>query len=183
MVWIHDAAELEPGDVAFFLGCEQLVSPERLALHANNLVVHASDLPRGKGWSPLTWQVLEGKDEIPVVLFEAAEKVDSGPIYGRRTMAFRGTELIDEMRRQLAAATFELCEEFLARYPDVLREGVTQQGEATFYSRRGPADSRLDPDRSIREQFRLMRVADNDRYPCYFELDGQTFLVKVEKGR
>ena len=47
----------------------------------NNLVVHASDLPNGKGWSPLTWQILNGKKKIHISLIEAEEKVDSGKIY------------------------------------------------------------------------------------------------------
>ncbi|MBW5448344.1 methionyl-tRNA formyltransferase [Cohnella sp. CFH 77786] len=171
------------GDIAFYLGCEQIVSPAVLALHTRNLVVHASNLPQGKGWSPLTWQILEGKSDIPVCLFEAAERVDSGPIYLKKTLSFRGTELIGEMRRELGRVTFELCEEFLQRYPGILDEAVPQQGEPTFYPRRTPTDSRLNPDLSIREQFRLLRVADNERYPCYFELDGDTFVVKVEKKK
>lgn len=179
--WVHDVVDLPTGDIAFFLGCEQIVPPDRLALNRHNLVVHASDLPRGKGWSPLTWQILEGRDDIPVVLFEAAERVDAGPIYGRRTMRFSGLELIGEMREALARATFELCEEFLASYPEVVQAGQTQEGEESFYPRRTPADSRIDPDRSLREQFRLLRVADNERYPCYFELGGETFVLKIEK--
>lgn len=183
IVWAHDVADMPEGDIAFFLGCEQIVPPRILSRHRHNLVVHASDLPKGKGWSPLTWQVLEGRNEIPVCLFEAAENVDSGPIYLKRTIAFKGTELIGEMRRELARATIALCDDFLARFPEVLDQAAPQQGESTFYPRRTPVDSRLDPDLSIREQFRLMRVADNERYPCYFELDGDTFIVKVEKRR
>jgi len=183
IVWLHDIADMASGDVAFYLGCEQIVPPETLALHKHNLVVHASDLPRGKGWSPLTWQILEGKNEIPVSLFEAAKEVDSGPIYIQRMMRFRGTELIDEMRQSLGRMTMELCEDFLKHYPDIVRQAVPQAGEASWYPRRTPADSRLDPDRTIREQFRLMRVADNERYPCFFEMDGDTFVVKVEKKK
>lgn len=183
IVWVHDANDMTPGDVAFFLGFEQIVKPEMLALHKHNLVVHASDLPKGKGWSPLTWQILEGKSDIPVSLFEAAREVDSGPIYARRTMSFRGTELIDEMRQTLGRITLELCEEFLHRYPDIVNQAIPQSGDPTFYPRRTPKDSRLDPDLPIRDQFRLLRVADNERYPCYFELDGDTFIVKVEKKK
>jgi len=181
IVWLHDVDDLTPGDVAFYLGCEQIVSPAALALHRHNLVAHASDLPQGKGWSPLTWQILEGKNEIPVSLFEAAKEVDSGPVYAKRTMSLRGTELIDEMRLALGRITFELCEDFLNRYPDIVQLAVPQEGDPSYYPRRTPADSRLDPDLPIREQFRLLRVADNERYPCYFELDGDTFVVKVEK--
>nr|AYQ75672.1 methionyl-tRNA formyltransferase [Cohnella candidum] len=183
IIWVHEVRDMTGGDIAFYLGCGEIVPPAILSLYERNLVVHASDLPKGKGWSPLAWQILEGKSDIPVSLFEAAERVDSGPIYLKRTLSFRGTELIDEMRRELARATFEMCGEFLDRYPGIVAEAVPQEGEATFYPKRTPADSRLNPDLSIRDQFALMRVADNERYPCYFELDGDTFVVKVEKKK
>ncbi|MCD9023662.1 formyltransferase family protein [Cohnella silvisoli] len=183
IVWTHDVKDLTSGDIAFFLGCEQIVPPALLALNSHNLVVHASDLPKGKGWSPLTWKILQGDNEIPVVLFEAADKVDNGPIYLREKLVFQGTELIGEMRMELGRKSIALCNQFLEQYPGVLAQAEPQQGESSYYPRRTPEDSRLDPDRSIREQFQLMRVADNARYPCYFELNGCTFEVKVEKRR
>ncbi|MFC5405013.1 formyltransferase family protein [Cohnella soli] len=181
VVWTHDVADLTDGDIAFFLGCEQIVPQDLLAKNTHNLVVHASDLPKGKGWSPLTWRILEGDNDIPVVLFEAAERVDDGPIYLRERIAFNGTELIDEMRTALAMTTIKLCNRFLDEYPGVVSGAEMQLGESSYYRRRTPSDSKLDPDRSIREQFRLMRVADNDRYPCFFDLDGCTYEIKVAK--
>jgi len=50
-----------------------------------NLVVHESDLPRGKGFAPVKWQILDGKKEIPVCLLETTEQVDSGDILGKYT--------------------------------------------------------------------------------------------------
>ena len=48
---------------------------------SSNDVVHPSKLPKGKGFSPLAWQILDGLNNIPVTLFEAVEKVDAGEIY------------------------------------------------------------------------------------------------------
>ena len=41
------------------LSCGQIINKEVLQRNRNNLVVHAGALPKGKGWSPLTWQILE----------------------------------------------------------------------------------------------------------------------------
>ncbi|HNT60367.1 MAG TPA: hypothetical protein PKJ97_00120, partial [Candidatus Bilamarchaeaceae archaeon] len=70
--------EVPEGGIAIFLSCEKIVPKQVLKKSVHNLVAHASDLPSGKGWSPITWQVLEGKNEIPVTLFEAADRVDAG---------------------------------------------------------------------------------------------------------
>lgn len=179
--WIHDVKEIPSGDMAFFLGCEQIVSRKVLALNKNNLVVHASDLPQGKGWSPMSWKILNGEKSIPVVLFEAAEKVDSGRIYLKHWMEFKGHELIDELRGVLAETSIKLCDEFIVRYPQIVDGAWEQKGESSYYQRRTPQDSRLDPELSIKEQFNLLRIADNERYPCYFELEGETYILNIEK--
>ena len=47
--------------------------------------------------------------------------------------------------------------------------------------RRTPADSRLDPDKSIAEQFELLRVVDNQRYPAFFDHRGRRYRITIEK--
>jgi methionyl-tRNA formyltransferase len=181
VTWVHAVKDIQPGLLAFFLGCEEIVGRSLLNLNQHNLVVHASDLPQGKGWSPLTWKILGGENQIPVVLFEAAELVDSGRIYLKHTMEFTGLELIGELRDELAITTFKLCNQFIEQYPSIVEQALEQQGEASFYPRRTPQDSRLRPELSIQEQFQMLRVADNEKYPCYFEFGGATYILKIEK--
>lgn len=179
VAWIHDPALLSEGDAALFLSLSRIVPTEALGRHAHNLVVHESAVPAGRGWSPLTWQVLEGKHEIPVTLLEAAAGVDSGDVLAQTVIRLRGDELVDELRTAQAAATAVLCREFIARYPFNLANARPQAGEPSHYPRRRPADSRLDPDRSLREQFNLLRVADPVRYPAYFEMAGRRYEVRI----
>jgi methionyl-tRNA formyltransferase len=177
--WIHDPSQIESGDVAFFLSLSRIVSPLVLGRNAHNLVVHESALPHGRGWSPLTWQILEGKKEIPVSLIEAGEHVDAGEIYAQATMRFEGHELVLELRQSQAQTTLALCRDFVARYPFICTEGQPQRGSASYYQRRGPADSRIDPDKTLREQFNLLRVSDPDRYPAFVELGGRRYEIRV----
>lgn len=181
--WIHKVAEIESGDIVYYLGCGQLAPGHILKKNKHNLVVHESDLPKGKGWSPLTWQILEGRNEIPITLFEAVEKVDSGHIYLKKMMRFEGHELIDELRKSQAEHSIELCLHFIDHYSTVLRDAEEQKGESTFYPRRLPKDSQLDVNKSILEQFNLLRVVDNERYPAFFELNGYRYDLKIEKSR
>ena len=173
--------QVPKGDVAFYLGCVKITPPEVLRRNRRNLVVHESDLPRGKGFSPLTWQILEGKSDIPICLLEADEQVDSGNIIFRDMMHFEGHELIDEMRQVQGQKTIELCLRFL-RAPIPL-EGEPQQGEESFYPRRTPKDSELDVNKTILEQFNLLRVVDNERYPAFFQVGGKKYFLKIYKGK
>lgn len=179
VVRVHEPESLPEGDLAFFLSLGRVVAPGLLRRHAHNLVVHESALPLGRGWSPLTWQILEGKNEIPVTLLEAADGVDSGVIYATRLLRFCGAELVHELRSAQAEATLDLCREFVARYPVVAAEGQAQTGSPTYYPRRRPVDSRLDPRRTIAEQFDLLRVCDPERYPAYFDHAGRRYAISV----
>jgi UDP-2,4-diacetamido-2,4,6-trideoxy-beta-L-altropyranose hydrolase len=179
--WVHRPADIEDGDIAFLLSLGQIVPASVLQRNAHNLVVHESALPHGRGWSPLTWQILEGKNEIPITLFEAGSAVDSGCIYLQDTLLFSGHELVHELRASQAQATLRLCRAFVERYPEIAGQGRPQQGTPSHYPRRRPEDSRLDPDKTLREQFNLLRVADPERYPAFFEMNGHRFDVRVHR--
>ncbi|MHB1126203.1 MAG: UDP-2,4-diacetamido-2,4,6-trideoxy-beta-L-altropyranose hydrolase [Bacillota bacterium] len=181
VLWVQEAAAIPKGDFLFCLGYGRVIPPGILSRNRHNLVIHESDLPRGKGWSPLTWMILEGANEIPIVLFEAAESIDSGKIYLREKMNFRGMELIDELRRVQAETSIKMCLKFIGEYPELVALGIAQEGESTYCRRRTNDDSRIDPDKTIREQFNLLRVVDNQRYPAFFEIDGHTFILKIER--
>lgn len=179
--WLHDLQELPSADFCFCLSFSQLLPSVILKKFKHTLVVHESDLPSGKGWSPLTWQILEGKNSIPVTLFEALDAVDSGPIYAQRVIDFEGHELVGELRDMQATATIEICQWFVDHYPESLSEAREQKGAEKFYPRRTPKDSELDPNKTIAEQFNLLRVVDNERYPAFFELNKKKFYIKVSK--
>src|SRR6266498_4640189 len=49
--FLRGAADVQEGGVAFFLSCTKLTLPEVLARNHHNLVVHASALPHGRGFS------------------------------------------------------------------------------------------------------------------------------------
>jgi methionyl-tRNA formyltransferase len=173
----HDA--IAKGSVAFYLGCVKITPSAVLARNRKNIIVHASDLPKGKGFSPLTWQILNGFNEIPVCLFEAVEAVDAGPVVYREKLRYEGHELIDELRDVLGRAQTDLCLRYLAEVEPP--EGTVQSGEGSIYNRRQMEDSRLDPHRSLAEQFDLLRTVDNDKYPAFFDLRGHRYRIAIEK--
>jgi len=177
--WVHNPAELAPGEVCLLLSCSRLLSAEQLALHRHNLVVHESPLPKGQGWSPMTWQILEGASSIPITLFEAVADLDAGPIYLQHHIALQGYELVNEWRTLQSQATFELCLHWFDQYKKVIKAVKPQHGEVSHYRRRRPVDSQLDPKRSLAEQFNLLRVVDNQRYPAFFRWRGKKFSIQI----
>lgn len=170
--------EVDKGDILFLLGCTHIF--KRLELNKNNLVVHESNLPLGKGWSPLTWQIIEGKNEIPICLFEAVESVDAGPVYLVDQIHFEGHELIDELRQKQGEKTVTLCRKFVESYDKIFP--AQQEGKSTYYEKRTAKDSELDINKSLKEQFNLLRVVDNERYPAFFRYNGHDYILKISKS-
>ena len=179
--WAHNPKELPVADFCFCLSFGQLLPNHERERFSHTLVVHESELPRGKGWSPLTWQILEGKNRIPVTLFEAAEQVDSGSIYAQRWIEFEGNELVGELRQGQASTTLELCRWFVDQYPNSANQAQKQQGEETYYTRRQAEDSVIDPDKSISDQFNLFRVVDNERYPALIYYNDTCYELKIAR--
>ena len=166
-------------DIAFYLGCVHLTPDEVLQRHRRNLVPHASDLPKGRGFAPVWWQVLEGATSVPICVFEAVAAVDAGPVYLRDSFDLQGHELYAEIRALQGKAVVDICRRYLDA-PEA-PTGTPQSGEPTFYPRRTRKDDRLDPEKSIAEQFDLLRVLDGDNYPAYFDHRGHRYLLRIEK--
>ncbi len=173
------AQQIEEGDCVFFLSCEKIVPKSVLLRNRHNLVIHASALPKGKGMSPLTWQIVAGESEITVTLLEASEALDGGVIYLQDVIRFSGHELIDELREKEGTSRIELALRFIDEFGSI--RGVEQVGEETFYPRRTPADSKIPTDASLVDLFNRLRVADNERYPAYFEHLGHRYILKITK--
>ena len=55
---VGTADDLPEGDIAFFLSCERIIGADLRSRNTHNLVIHGSALPKGKGWSPMAWQIL-----------------------------------------------------------------------------------------------------------------------------
>lgn len=177
VILINEQDDVKKGNILFLLSCEKIFN--KLDLNDYNLVVHESNLPEGKGWSPLTWQVLEGKNRIPITLFEAVEKVDSGRIYLQSFIELTGKELQTEIKNLQGKMTIDLILKFLENVDHI--KGQDQEGDSSYYRKRSPKDSELDINRSIKNQFNLLRVCDNERYPAFFKIHNEKFIIKIFK--
>ncbi len=167
---------LPGGDVLFAISCTEILTKEQRDKYQVCCVLHESDLPKGRGWSPLAWQILDGNDKIVICLIEMADSVDTGDIFDRWLVTLEGHELYGEIHSKIVKAKLQLIDRFLEALPTRTK----QEGEATYYDRRRPHNSELDVSLSIADQFDLLRICD-PRFPAYFKMRGHTYKVTVEK--
>ncbi|MBK6850098.1 MAG: UDP-glucuronic acid dehydrogenase [Burkholderiales bacterium] len=178
---IHrDYRQLTGGDFLFLVSCHQIIKKPVRDLFRRTLVLHASALPMGRGMSPHVWQILEGRRDITLTLLNAEDGLDSGDIWNQITFPVAPTALYDEIHTALFDAEVAMMSWAIENCDRV--QPCKQSGPSSFYRKRTPDDSRIDPDKTITDQFDLLRVVDPARYPAYFELHGQKYIIQITKA-
>ena len=107
--------------------------------------------------------------------------MDAGPIYNQAKVELDEEDLIDDWRQKLADTSLRLIEDFVGNYPSSLDCKRNQKGEPSFYSKRQAEDSEIDVNLSLKDQFNLLRVVDNDKYPAFFRTANADFTIRINK--
>lgn len=174
-------SELKEADISAFISCVKIVSKTGLKKSTSNIVCHPSNLPKGRGFSPIAWEILNNMNYLTFTLFEADEEVDNGQIYKKLKVELKGTELNEEIKNIQAETTYTMILDYISQYPK--NKSSRQVGEPTYYKKRTQLDSELDINKTIHEQFNLLRVVDNDLYPAFFYFGETKFILKIYKEK
>ena len=170
-------------DVNIIFSYFRKIEKKFLRLSKNNLILHESNLPNGRGMSPISWQILRGEKNITFSLIEASEKIDAGNIYFQKKVKFDGTELYDEIKKLQLINNIKLIEKFLNnkfRLNKKIKSKI-QKGKVTYYPPRKPSDSEIKINKSIKSQMDLLRICDFHNYPAFFYYKKKKFLIKLIK--
>lgn len=178
---VRRKSELAGGDILFLVSCADVIKAVDRRKYRTCLVLHASDLPHGRGWSPHVWEIINGAEQITVSLLEAGDKVDSGRIWKKISIPVPKHAMWDEINGRLFEVEIELIDFAIEAYYRVEPQEQSVENKPTHYRRRTPEDSRLDPDASIADQFNQIRVCDPHRFPAFFDLYGQRYKLILEK--
>jgi len=176
----YDLFKIKDQDIVFPLSYTKILSEDFLTSNKETIIAHPSKLPRDKGFAPLANQILRDKNFFYISLIKAEILVDTGRIYLQRKFKLNGTELSNEIREIQANNIFKMIDNFLTIYPN--NKSYIQKGVKTFNKRRKLKDSELDINKNIKEQFNLLRIVDNERYPAYFQYKKKKFFLKIYKS-
>jgi len=179
---VQEKAQLKGGDVLFLISCSEIINASDRSRYQASLVLHASDLPKGRGWSPHIWELVQGAEFITLTLLEAEDSVDSGKIWSKTRINIPKCAVWDEINHLLFTAEVQLINHAVRNFGRLKPMAQTGIEQATYFPKRSPQNSLLDANKSIAEQFDLIRVCDPNRFPAYFEHLGQRYILKLEKS-
>jgi methionyl-tRNA formyltransferase len=120
---------------------------------------HMTDVPFGRGGSPLQNLIVRGFADTKLTALRMVEEWDAGPVYGKRDLSLSGSA--KDIFVRAADLTWDLIEEIVQREPCP----SPQTGEAVYFRRRTPAMSELPANVSLQSLYDHIRMLDAPTYP------------------
>ncbi|HTU12673.1 MAG TPA: methionyl-tRNA formyltransferase [Allosphingosinicella sp.] len=126
------------------------------------IIFHMTDVPYGRGGSPLQNLIVRGHDATMMTALRCVAEMDAGPVYLKRPLTLAGTA--EDILRRAGELIGDMIVELARTHP----EPREQEGEVTAFKRRKPADGALGGAASLKEAYDLIRMLDADGYPRAF---------------
>lgn len=123
---------------------------------------HMTALPYGRGGSPLQNLILRGHRDTLLTALRMTQQLDAGPIYLQRPLSLAGTA--QAIYERSAPLVYDIITDLVHHEP----APTPQQGEASVFPRRTPAQSVLPRNPTTTELYDFIRMLDADGYPQAF---------------
>lgn len=136
--------------------------PSEILQRFECVIFHMTDLPFGRGGSPLQNLIARGIYETKISALRCVEVIDAGPIYLKRPLSLLGAA--EEIYLRASKVIEEMIVEIIQSSPIP----QAQVGEPTYFGRRKPEDSNLAGADSLQSAFDLIRMLDAEGYPNAF---------------
>jgi methionyl-tRNA formyltransferase len=160
--------ELRPRYI-FFLHWSWKVPPEILA-EVECVCFHMTDVPYGRGGSPLQNLIVRGHRETRLTALRMTSELDAGPVYLKRSLSLEGGA--EEIYLRASALSAEMIQQ-IAR--DEMH-ALPQTGVAVNFKRRKPEESQIAKLDSLEQLHDFIRMLDAEDYPrAFLSHDGYRF--------
>jgi methionyl-tRNA formyltransferase len=126
------------------------------------VIFHMTDLPFGRGGSPLQNLIVRGIYETKISALRCVEEMDAGPVYLKKPFSLYGSA--EEIFQRASDVIVEMIVDILESRP----EPVPQEGEAMLFRRRRPEQGDLSKTDSLEQAYDFIRMLDAEGYPSAF---------------
>jgi len=126
------------------------------------IVFHMTDLPFGRGGSPLQNLIVRGVTETKISALRCEAELDAGPIYMKSPLSLLGTA--EEIFIRASNCIADMINEIIITHPNP----TPQTGEPIYFKRRLPQDSNISEVTSLETLFDYIRMLDAEGYPNAF---------------
>lgn len=146
------------------------IIPKEIFSNYQCIVFHMTDLPYGRGGSPLQNLILAGKKKTKISAIDVVEKIDAGDIFLKKDLSLSGhaQDIFNKANKIIQ----EMIIEIVTHSPTP----IPQDGTPTYFKRRQPNDSDISQLDNLELVYDYIRMLDAEGYPlAYMESDSLKF--------
>lgn len=159
----------------FFLHWNWIV-PESIWANNECVCFHMTDVPYGRGGSPLQNLILAGKTQTMLTALRMEKEMDAGHVYAKRPLSIEGSA--EEIYLRAGEMSVGIIQWMIECNP----QPTPQEGEVVIFKRRQPEQSALPNSGTLRKAYDFIRMLDADGYPRAFVEHGD-YLISLRGAK
>ena len=167
-------------NIIFVLSYYKIIPLKFLNRNKHIYVIHDSDLPRGRGMSPLFNQILKGKKNIVSTIFRCGKNLDNGKIVFKKKFFYPDNFIYDEIKNSQMQNNIIIIKKFITLFTKRKIKFKSQKGKATYYKKISEKKNNIDKSKSIISQFDKIRTRDNKFFRAFFVHKKRKYFIKIE---
>jgi methionyl-tRNA formyltransferase len=140
------------------------------------VIFHMTDLPYGRGGSPLQNLILRGHKATKLSAIRCVAELDAGPVYLKRDLDLSGTA--EDILRRAAGEIGAMIVQMVREEP----QATAQQGDVVRFERRKPEQSRIPEGLGAEALYDFIRMLDADGYP-HANMEAAGCLLEFREAR
>lgn len=153
----------------FFLHWSEII-PESIWNRFECVCFHMTDLPFGRGGSPLQNLILRGLNQTKLTAFKMDKELDAGPIYTKRDLSLDGNA--EEIYLRAASLSWDIIQWIVDNNPSPF----AQEGVVEKFTRRTPTQSVIPSFFNLQNIYDHIRMLDAPTYPKAYIEYGELIL-------
>ena len=166
---IKNLKKIKPNKI--FIPHWSYIIPKSIFENYECIVFHMTDLPFGRGGSPLQNLIIRGFNETKISALRVKKGVDTGDIYLKDSLTLSGSA------QDIFIRSNYIIEKMIKKIIKDKIKPIKQKGKVTTFIRRKPSQSNLSLSDNLDQIYNHIRMLDAEGYPRAF-LDFNNFRLE-----
>jgi len=150
--------------------------PKEITDNYDCVCIHMTDLPYGRGGSPLQNLIIKGHKTTKLTALKMTQELDTGDVYHKVSLGLLGSA--QEIFIDGANKIYELIKFIIENEP----KPQPQEGEVVTFNRRKESQSEIPKDITVDKIYDYVRMLDADTYPTAY-IDYGKFRLLCKKAK
>lgn len=142
------------------------IIPDNILEKYTCIVFHMTDLPYGRGGSPLQNLICNGFEQTKISAIKVVRELDAGDIYLKKSISLHGTA------QEIFLRTVPIIEQMIGEIIENAVLPESQEGDVVIFERRKKEDGNIIKLETLNQVYDYIRMLDCEGYPkAYLEIE------------